>query len=296
MTPLLLALTSALSWGVSDFLGGVGARRVSLPVVLAGSQIAGAAVVVPLLVVYGPAVPPVAQLLPGLVAGVVATAELGLLYLALRQGPTVVAAQVAALGAILPVAVGIVGGDVFDWTVAIGVGCALAGAAGASWPPPERRPTRRKALASAGTALGAAAGAGAVLTLIAQASRTDPWWTVGAVHLAGTAAAVATLAVITLARRRRSARSTPVAAAGGHPSWRTAVVITTIGFADLGADLAFANAARIGPLDIIAVLASLYPVATVALGVLYLHERPSRIQGAGAVLACAAIAILATNR
>lgn len=296
MTSIVLALASALSWGVSDFLGGVGARRASLPVVLAGSQIAAALVVVPLLVAFGPAVPPVAQLLPGLAAGVVATAELGLLYLALRQGPTMVAAQVAALGAVLPVAVGIMGGDVFDWTVAVGVGCALAGAAGASWPPPGRRPTGRKALASAGTALGAAAGAGIALTLIDRASRTDPWWTVGAVHVAGAATATAALAAIALARRRRSASSTPVPTTGGRPPWRTVVIVAAIGLADLGADLAFADAARIGPLDIIAVLASLFPVATVALGVLYLHERPSRTQGAGAALACAAIAILATNR
>lgn len=301
MTALVLALTAGMSWGVSDFLGGVGARRVTLPAVLAGSQVVAAAVVLPVLVLLGPPMPDVRVLVPALAGGVVAIVELGLLYLALRPGPTVVAAQVAALGAILPVVVGIAGGDPFGWVIAAGIVCALAGAAGASWPPRQGRPTRGAALISGGVALGAAAGTGVVLTLVAHVSRTNPWWAVGAVHAGGTATALAVWAACALARRARSPR-------GGRPAVlarRTrhlagrrggAVTVASIGLADLAADLAYAGAAHAGPLDVVAVLASLYPVATIALGVAVLRERPSRTQIAGLALACAAVAALATAR
>jgi drug/metabolite transporter (DMT)-like permease len=52
---------------------------------------------------------------------------------------------------------------------------------------------------------------------------------------------------------------------------------------------------RSGPLSIVAVIASLYPVSTIALGMIALRERLSRIHLAGAALAGVGVAILAAS-
>ena len=79
------------------------------------------------------------------------------------------------------------------------------------------------------------------------------------------------------------------------------VTIAVIGISDGAADTAFANAARGGGLSVVSVLvsvlASLYPVTTIALGAVALRERPAPVRLAGAALACAGVAILvATTR
>ena len=70
-------------------------------------------------------------------------------------------------------------------------------------------------------------------------------------------------------------------------------MIAAVGISDAGADAAFANATRHGALSIVAVLSSLYPVTTIALGAVVLRQRPRRVQLAGAALACLGVAMLA---
>lgn len=61
---------------------------------------------------------------------------------------------------------------------------------------------------------------------------------------------------------------------------------------DTLANAPFAYAAARGNLGIVAVLGSLYPVATVLLGRLVLDERFTRLQGASVLLALAGVAFL----
>src|ERR1039458_461671 len=67
MSAILLALTASLAWGTSDFLGGVTSRDTPLPLVLAGSQLAGLLAFAPILLLRGTAMPHDARLLLGLV-------------------------------------------------------------------------------------------------------------------------------------------------------------------------------------------------------------------------------------
>jgi len=63
---------------------------------------------------------------------------------------------------------------------------------------------------------------------------------------------------------------------------------------DNGANLLFAIASSTGQLlSVLAVLAALYPVSTVLLARIVLHERLARVQVAGVVLAFVGIALLA---
>ena len=296
---VLLALSASVAWGASDFLGGLSARDVWLPLVLAGSQLAGVVVFAPVLLLQGRAMPADSRLLLGLAAGALAVATLGLVYVALRRGPAIVMAPIAALGAVLPVVAGIAGGDRIDVLIVAGFVCALGGAVAASWLPGEDRPPRRQALAGAAVAGGAALGAGTVFTLIDAASRADAWWAIAAVRAGGvvTAAGVLACAVLVAARRRGALIAAWRQAPAARPrlSRRAALTIAAIGCTDVAADTAFANATRGGDLSVVSVLASLYPVTTIALGVLALRERPARIQLAGAALACVGVAILAAT-
>jgi drug/metabolite transporter (DMT)-like permease len=79
----LLALLASVSWGTSDFLGGFASRKAPLALVLAGSQLAGLLFFAPALLVHGVPTPDDDRLLLGLAA-----AELGLIYFALRRGPS----------------------------------------------------------------------------------------------------------------------------------------------------------------------------------------------------------------
>lgn len=283
MTAALLSLAASVAWGASDFLGGLAARRARLPLVLAGSQLAGLLALTPALVIRGEAMPSDPRLLWGLAAGVLATGTLGLIYVALRRGPVVVMAPIAALAALLPVAVGIVGGDRVDLLVAVGIVCALAGAAAASWVPDGERPPLREALIGGAVAGGAAAGTGAALSLLDWASQASAWWALGALRVGGSVTAVVLLAALALVGSGVTARLSAGAA----------LMIAAVGISDAGADAAFANATRHGALSIVAVLSSLYPVTTIALGAVVLRQRPRRVQLAGAALACLGVAMLA---
>jgi drug/metabolite transporter (DMT)-like permease len=294
MTAVALSLAASLAWGTSDFLGGVAARRTRLPLVLAGSQVAGLLAFAPVLLLRGSAMPRDGRLLFGLAAGAIAVAELGLIYLALRRGPAVVLAPIAALGATLPVAVGIAGGDHVDLLIGAGLLCALGGAVAASWVPGDAGPPLREALVGAAVAGGAALGAGTVLALIDAASRADAWWAIGAVRAGGALTAGGLLAVAAL--RALGRRPPGAAARAGRPRWsRAGLMIVAIGLCDVGADTAFANATRSGRLSVVSVLASLYPVTTIGLGVIALRERPAPVQLIGAALACVGVAILAAT-
>jgi drug/metabolite transporter (DMT)-like permease len=67
--------------------------------------------------------------------------------------------------------------------------------------------------------------------------------------------------------------------------------LVVIGLCDVGANMLFSLATTHGYLSIVSVLSALYPVVTVALAALVLHERvaPSQRAGVAAALAGAAL-------
>jgi drug/metabolite transporter (DMT)-like permease len=61
---------------------------------------------------------------------------------------------------------------------------------------------------------------------------------------------------------------------------------------DTGGNILFMAATRLGRLDVASVLASLYPAGTILLAAWYLHERPTRRQMMGMVVALAAVVMI----
>lgn len=282
MAAVLLALGASTAWGLADFLGGLKARSVRLPALLVVSQAAGLLVLLPALAVGGVPVPSDPRLWLGALAGLTAVADLGLIYLVLARGPVVLIAPVAAVGASIPVAAGLLGGDPIDPPIAAGLALALAGSLAASV---ERRGARRPAGLAKGLplALGAAIGVGATMVLLERSSAADPLWAVAAMRAGGVAASLGLLAAARLRGRSATVSPAPLIVAP----------LAAIGIFDALADVGYALASSRGHLSTVAVLASLYPVVTVGLGVAVLREPVAAIQLAGVVLAVAGVALLA---
>ena len=68
--------------------------------------------------------------------------------------------------------------------------------------------------------------------------------------------------------------------------------VAIAGVFDMGANLLVAAALQRGPLGIVSVLSSLYPVVTALIAVAILRERLSRIQLGGVALAMTAVVLL----
>ena len=76
---------------------------------------------------------------------------------------------------------------------------------------------------------------------------------------------------------------------GGWPL----VVVLAVGLGDTLGNLLFAVSSGHGLVSLTAVLASLYPIVTVVLAALVLHERIDRSQRAGVALTLAGVALIA---
>jgi drug/metabolite transporter (DMT)-like permease len=286
-----MALSASAAWGVSDFLGGLKAKTVSVSSVLLISQTAGLVLVVAVLIASGQALPRDPRLALALLAGVWAVIDLGLIYLVLARGPVILIAPIAAVGASIPVVVGIAGGDPTSPAILLGLALALAGSLAASYEPPDDE-REGGLLAGLPLALGAAVGIGMALILLDRASDVHPLWATGALRVGGFGTA-GLLALFVAVRRARRSESEGPGLRGILPVGILAT-LAAVGLFDVLADLGYTYASTSGDLSTVSVLASLYPVVTVMLGYAVLREHPLPTQLAGVALALAGIALLAT--
>jgi drug/metabolite transporter (DMT)-like permease len=278
MLGVVLALAAAASWGSADFLGGLSTRRLSILTVSVVSQTAGLLFTLVVVVASGRPAPSTHVLMLGLLAGLLGTVGLAALYSGLALGPMGVVAPLAAMSGIVPVAAGLLRGERPAAIQLVGVVLAIAGVILASR---HRDETGARIHPRAVTlALVAALTLGLLIVLLDDAGTRSPAWTVLMVRVA----ALCLLSVPILVRRPSFAmdrgRLTTLAA---------------VGVLDNGANLLFVLAAQRGLLSLIAVLASLYPVSTVLLARGVLHERLSRVQVAGVVMALTGVALIAAG-
>jgi drug/metabolite transporter (DMT)-like permease len=274
---ILLAGLSALMYGAGDFCGGLATRRAPLASVLALSQAAGLLLAIAAALILGQHLPSYRDLLWGIAGGVCGAAGLGALYTAIATTPVAVASPVAAVtGAVIPVLLGVASGErpaILAW---VGIGLALPAIVLLSGGRPEPGKER---LARRAVLLGTAAGVGFGLFFFAVA-HTD--------HASGLwpliSARCATLTLIA-AYALFGRRSLLPPRAGLVP-------ILLSGLLDMGANIAFLLASRVGLLTIAAVVTSLYPGPTVLLAMIVYREKLTMSRAAGLVLAIAGVALI----
>lgn len=270
----LLALGASLCWGAGDFLGGRAARVVHVLTVVAVSQLIGLLAVLGWAMLSSDPLPPAADVAPAAAAGVGGAIGLAALYRSMAIGAMGVVAPISALAPLLPLAVGIASGGRPSPVQLLGTALALTGVAVLSREPGNGR---RRA-AGTGLALVAAAGFGAYFVLLDAAADTSVPWAV--------AIARATAATLSVAAAWRLA-------APLRPPRAVLPVLVAVGLADVGANVLFGLASTRGLLAVVSVLASLYPVVTVALARLVLGERlavSQRLGGAGAIAGASLVA------
>ena len=278
MLAAALALAASASWGIADFLGGLKSRTLPLLTVLAIAQPIGLALVA-LVVFLGGAGRFERAALWAIPAAFLGTAGIAAFYRGMAIGTISIVAPIAATGAAIPVVVGIATGDRPSVLQLAGFPLAIAGVVLASRETGSKLGGGRIA-AGVPWALVAALGFGGYFVPMHAASEAD--FLSAALVFKLVVAATLLAAVIILRPPLRVGRADLGA-------------IAAIALFDSGGNVFYAASASLGLVSVVSVLASLYPVATVALAWLYLRERIDPIQRVGVATALAGVAMISAG-
>ncbi|MFZ0546062.1 MAG: EamA family transporter [Candidatus Promineifilaceae bacterium] len=269
----IFALFAAASWGSGDFVGGLVTRRIGpFHTVLVSYSVGLFALVVVALARFE-ALPPLADLLWGALAGLFGLVGLGFLLRGFATGRMGIVAPVSAvLAATIPVVFSAFTEGLPRQLQLVGFGLAIVGIWLLSRPEPlAGRPV------GLGMALLAGLGFGAFFTALSQVGPSAVFWPLAA----GRLAACTLLVVMALITRR------PVV-----PPRLPLRLLLIAGMLDVGGNLFFLLATQSGRLDVAAVLSSLYPAVTAILAWLLVKEHMTRLQMIGVTAAVMAIVMI----
>lgn len=322
MTAIVLALLATLGWGLGDFVGGLRSRSLPLRAVVTGMLTGGLLTACFAALAAGTAYPGNEILLPGVVAGLGSVIAISSLYKGLAIGSMSIVAPISAAYPVVPVVYGLLIGERPSTLQFAGMALIFAGVVVASYvrgsaprlpgpvdrarggatdggaqeggvaivPLPDlgeglvervRRDAsahRPRTLASVGFGVVAALASGIALTALSSAADTDAYW---GLIVMRSVALVIVLVVVAAGRSGLGARPAQ------------APVLLGIGALDTVATGLFAIATTYGFLSVVSVIASLFPLGTIALARLVLRERLQAHQNLGVAAALAGVAIVA---
>jgi drug/metabolite transporter (DMT)-like permease len=279
MPAVFLALLSSLSYGISDYLGGLKSRNLPVITVMLVSQAAALVAITASLAVAVGDIPGARYLGYGALAGIAEVVGLSALYRGLSAGKMSIVAAVAATAPIVPVIASVITGDApnaLQWLgilVAIsGVSLLALGSSGEDDPHALARPG-----VSIAFGLLAALGLGAFLLAMDHAAEGSAQWALIAAR--ATSAGIITLGFLAIRPE-------------GELKLQEWGWLVLIGVLILVADSFYAVASVKGVLSVVAVLSSLYPVVTILLARFHLGEKlNSRQIGGIAIVLAGAVAL-----
>ena len=308
MIGALFGVFAAFSWGGGDFLGGLASRRLPTFFVVATSQAAALALLVPVALIAGGAPPSGSALITTAFAGVVGGTGVLSLYHGFAHGRISIVASIAGtLAALIPVGVSIAQGEVpsllrlFGFLMAIvaiiivstsSVEHAVAGEAGA------HADASSGAAARGGAIYGVTAGiCFAGFSLIFSSVDSDATvWLLTILRIAS----VSALTLVFITARlvgRRPPGDEPIRAGaiptGLLPRLRLLLLLAATGSGDTMGNLFFFLSSAESGVAVAAVFTSIAPITTVIFAALLLGERVSARQGLGIALAGVATVAIA---
>lgn len=270
---VVFGLSASLCWGSGDFSGGLASRRANAASVIVGAYTIGLVLLVSLALIWREPFARPIDLLWGGLAGVAGVLGLLAFYSALATGKMGLAAPVSAiLTATLPVLFSIFTTGL-PHPLQLG-GFVLALLAIGLISRPDRVGGSPKGI---GLALVAGCGFGCFFILISRVNHAETFWPLAVARFTS----VLFLLIIVRIRQQPAL-----------PRLSVAPLVLLAGILDAFGNVFFVLAAHTGRLDIAAVLASLYPAATVMLAALLLRERVTRIQAIGILLALVAVPLI----
>lgn len=273
---VLLGALSALLYGVGDFLGGEGAKRAPAASIVLWAGVVSFPLIAVLAVALGGSASG-EDLWLGAWAGAAGAVGLVMLFAGLGKGQAAaVAPASAAVGAIIPVLFGVIGGDRPSLLAWVGVGVAIPAVVLSSW------------VADSG---------GASLGGVRYGVLAGLGFGGYAVILDTTSAASGLLPLVPA----RASTMVVILAVAGLGLWRAVgfrqvppVIVVANGALDLAGNVTLLLALRSGSLALVGVAASFYPAVTVLLAriVNAEHLRARQLIGVGLTLvALSAIAL-----
>ena len=263
MLAIALALGASLSWGLGDFVGGLKSRTLHVLTVLVLSQVVGLAAALTWVVASGDGFPGWSATAWAAAAGASGCVGIGTLYRGMAIGAMGVVAPISAVAAVIPFSVGIGSGERPSVLQVAGILLALVGVGVASREPAEGGGGRASGI---GLALVAALAFGLYFVFADRAADASVPYAVATAR--GVSLLVALVAALVVGAALRPGRSSLPA-------------LTVVGLCDVGANMLFSLATTRGFLSVVSVLAALFPVATVVLAAVVLHERVSATQRLG---------------
>ncbi len=279
MLPILLGLASALTWGAGDFTGGLAARRVGAYRSVFYAEVIGVVFLFIVIGLTGEDLPGTRTMIFAVLAGMLGTVGLMLLYHAMAIGMMSIAAPVSALlAAALPVAVGIFAEGLPDFLTILGFGFALL----AVWMISQSEGGVKDILSHLSDLklpLIAGIGFGFYFVLMHEATGDGGAviWPMVFSRLGGMTL-ITTYLLVTRSNLKIELGALPI--------------ISVNGILDLGGNFFFILAGQAGRLDVASVLSSLFPGATVMLAWIFLKERLNRNQWIGVAAALVAIILM----
>jgi drug/metabolite transporter (DMT)-like permease len=285
---IVLALVSAVAYGLSDFVGGLVSRRASAWAVAVLANLSST-VCVAVIALFVAGEPSGSDFAWAALAGLGSGAGTAFLYRGFSSGRMSVVAPVSAVGAALvPVAAGAVGGERVSVMVWLGILAALPGIWLVANVPDDdlthvagdTAPARTDLADGLTDGVLAGLGFGVLFAALAQIPEGAGLWPLTL------AQAVSVPVVVLLA---------VVLRADWVPRGRPVRWVLLAGPIAAVATGAFLLSTQLGFLTVSGVLASLYPATTVLLAAVVLHERVHRAQGLGLGLCAVAIALVAAG-
>jgi drug/metabolite transporter (DMT)-like permease len=261
---LLLGLTAALAWGLTDTIATFASRRIGSMRATAGTLLTSVVVLVALLLASGQPLPddPVV-VVTALACGALAGLAYLAFFTALRHGPISVVSPVAAsYGGLTVVLSVLVLGESLDPAQALGVVVATTGILLASIVFDRRLRSARPI------------GLGVAYAVVARTANVGTVWLI-------------------LGASRLHRAPTP-ASADARPLDRRALgLVVAAGLLDIGGFIAFAVGLEIAPTWLIGITSSFGPVIAVTAGILLFAERPRPVQWLGLALVATSVFLIA---
>lgn len=272
--PATCALTAVGVWGASDFLGGLGARRVNAFLFTSIVHASGMLLAGALAIAIGSQFPLGKTLLWSLLAGAIGGASLAIFYRSLATGKMGLIAPVSAvLSAAIPTlftafAEGLPNARHVLGFVMAGVGVWLISRT-------ENGDGRPEGI---GMAILAGCGFAGFYLCVHQAGAGSALW----ISVCSRFASLVVTLIFVIAGQQFRSVSRPVLG-----------IAIIGGILDISGSVVFVRASQLGRLDVAVVLSSLYPAVTVLLARIFLHEHFSRARTLGMLAALAAVPMIA---
>jgi drug/metabolite transporter (DMT)-like permease len=277
VTAVLLAVGAAFCYGLSNFAGPLISRQLPTMTVIVAGQVVAFTVSAIVVIATGHPAPDATSIGAGLLAGAGNASGLALFYAAATSGPLSLVTPIGSTGAAIPVVIGLATGERIGALGIAGIVLAIGGVALAArrvgGSAAEAADVRRTVTLAAASAVGF----GIFLWALAPASEDGVFW--------GVLVSRASLLTLLIGAALLTGRALRVPAAD-VPKVALPGVLLFCG------TMMYAAATQEGLLSVVSVIATLFPVVTVTLAFVFLHERLSRAQWAGVLAAMTGVVLL----